>query len=60
MFFGAFWYKNGSLHVLSDLTKREKAMLIPLVMLTILLGILPNILFNITGPTVEAWLGGLK
>lgn len=60
MFFGAFWYKNGSLHVLSDLTKRETAMLIPLVVLTILLGLLPGILFDMTGPTVEAWLDGLR
>jgi NADH-quinone oxidoreductase subunit M len=60
MFFGTFWYKNGDSHVLTDLTRREAAMLIPLAFLAILLGILPGILFDMTGPTVEAWLEGLK
>src|SRR5215217_6395961 len=39
MFFGSFWYKNGSENVLTDLTTRETWLLIPLVVLTILLGI---------------------
>ncbi|TLV00326.1 complex I subunit 4 family protein [Dyadobacter luticola] len=60
MFFGAFWYKNHQSQVLTDLTIREKGMLFPLVLLTILLGILPGILFNISGPTVQGWLEGLR
>jgi NADH-quinone oxidoreductase subunit M len=59
MFFGSFWYKNGGEHVLTDLTTRETWLLIPLVILTILLGILPGTLFDMTGPTVQVWLKGL-
>lgn len=60
MFFGKFWYKTKNSHVLTDLTARETGLLVPLVFLTILLGILPGILFDMTGPTVQAWLEGLK
>jgi NADH-quinone oxidoreductase subunit M len=60
MFFGSFWYKNGNTHVLTDLTRRETVMLIPLVILTILIGILPGLLFDMSGPTVSAWLETLK
>lgn len=60
MFFGSFWYKNGTTHILTDLTRRETVMLIPLVFLTILIGILPGILFDMSGPTVSAWLETLK
>jgi len=65
MFFGSFWYKNdnashNTTHVLTDLTAREMGMLVPLAILTLLLGILPGILFDMTGPTVSAWLEGLK
>jgi NADH-quinone oxidoreductase subunit M len=60
MFFGAFWYKNNEPHenelMLTDLTKRETGMLVPLAMLSIALGILPGIVFDITGPTVQAWI----
>jgi NADH-quinone oxidoreductase subunit M len=56
MFFGSFWYQNGNTSVLTDLTAREKGLLLPLVLLTILIGILPGILFDMTGPTIEAWL----
>ncbi|KAA6440394.1 NADH-quinone oxidoreductase subunit M [Dyadobacter flavalbus] len=60
MFFGQFWYKNENSHVLTDLTVRETGLLLPLVFLTVLLGILPGILFDMTGPTVQAWLEGLR
>ena len=48
MFFGSFWYKNDSpghpsAHILTDLTKREIWLLVPLAILTLLLGILPGI-----------------
>ncbi|WP_031528830.1 complex I subunit 4 family protein [Dyadobacter crusticola] len=56
MFFGSFWYQNGNTSVLTDLTAREKGLLLPLVVLTILIGILPGIVFDMTGPTIEAWL----
>ncbi len=52
--------KNGTTQVLTDLTRREKLMLVPLVILTILIGILPGLLFDLSGPTVEAWLERLK
>ncbi|GGC05622.1 complex I subunit 4 family protein [Dyadobacter sediminis] len=60
MFFGQFWYKNENSHILTDLTAREIGLLLPLVFLTVLLGILPGILFDMTGPTVQAWLEGLR
>ena len=65
MFFGSFWYKNdnpahSTTHSLTDLTAREIGLLVPLAILTVLLGILPGILFDITGPTVSAWLEGLR
>ncbi|KQS32885.1 NuoM family protein [Dyadobacter sp. Leaf189] len=56
MFFGSFWYQNGNNSVLTDLTAREKGLLLPLVVMTILIGILPGIVFDMTGPTIEAWL----
>ena len=60
MFFGSFWYKNitpatDKADSLTDLTARETWLLVPLAILTILLGILPGVLFDITGPTVQAW-----
>lgn len=57
MFFGSFWYKNDSKDiVITDLTRRETALLVPLAIISLLLGILPGVLFDITGPSVEAWL----
>ncbi|QRR02457.1 complex I subunit 4 family protein [Dyadobacter sandarakinus] len=60
MFFGSYWYRNETSHVLTDLTLREKALLVPLAVITVLIGILPGILFNMTGPAVQAWLEGLR
>ncbi|GGM74526.1 oxidoreductase [Dyadobacter beijingensis] len=60
MFFSTFWYKNATTQVLTDLTRREKFMLVPLVILTILVGILPGLLFDLSGATIEVWLEGLK
>lgn len=60
MFFSSFWYKNANTQVLTDLTRREKLMLVPLVILTILIGILPGLLFDLSGPTIEGWLERLK
>lgn len=60
MFFSAFWYKNATTQVLSDLSRRETLMLVPLMILTILIGILPGLLFDISGPAIEAWFERLK
>ena len=61
MFFGSFWYKNDNYsNTLTDLTARETWLLVPLAILTLLLGILPGLLFDITGPTVQAWIEGLR
>ena len=60
MFFGTFWYKMDSSIVLPDLTTRETALLVPLAILSVLLGILPGLLFDITGPTVQAFLERLQ
>jgi len=60
MFFGTFWYKTDSSIVLADLTTRETALLVPLAILSVLLGILPGLLFDITGPTVQAFLERLQ
>ncbi|HEV7351339.1 NADH-quinone oxidoreductase subunit M [Telluribacter sp.] len=60
MYFGPLWYRHDQqLSLLSDLTKREIGLLLPLALLAFLLGILPGLLFDISGPTVEAWLENL-
>lgn len=56
MFFGTFWYKKDSGIVLTDLTPRETALLVPLAIMAVVLGLLPGLLFDMTGPTVQAWL----
>lgn len=57
MYFGSFWYKNADAsHTLSDLTAREIGLLVPLAILAALLGILPGMVFDLTGPTVQGWL----
>jgi NADH-quinone oxidoreductase subunit M len=53
MFFGPFWIRkseNGIL--LTDLTIREKLMLIPLAALSLALGILPSLVFDLTDTSV--------
>ncbi|MFN4144371.1 MAG: NuoM family protein [Runella sp.] len=57
MFFGKLWLKNpNDLSQLTDLDPREKLMLIPLALATLLLGIFPNFLFDKTNQAVEALL----
>ncbi|MVM29543.1 NADH-quinone oxidoreductase subunit M [Spirosoma sp. HMF4905] len=61
MFFGSTWVRPfepqaGSTSVLSDLNAREKLMLIPLGLMALLLGIFPNLIFNLTSTTVAQWL----
>jgi len=61
MFFGSFWYQNGSdTTSLTDLSTREIGLLTSLAILALLLGILPNLLFSISSPTIQNWFGLLK
>lgn len=61
MFFGNFWYRNNNnVALLTDLTARESILLITLAVLTLLVGLLPNLLFSITGPTVQGWFAGFS
>jgi NADH-quinone oxidoreductase subunit M len=43
-----------SLKSISDMTKRERAIFAPLVVMTLLLGVYPSLVTDITGPAVEA------
>ncbi|HKK86799.1 MAG TPA: NADH-quinone oxidoreductase subunit M, partial [Roseovarius sp.] len=43
-----------SLKSISDMTKRERAIFAPLVVMTLLLGVYPSLVTDITGPSVEA------
>ena len=61
MFFGPVWIRpfetqTGLTSTLTDLTTREKLMLIPLGILALLLGLFPNLIFNLTNATVAQWL----
>lgn len=61
MFFGSTWVRPfeaqaGSMSILADLTIHEKVMLIPLGVLALLLGLFPNLIFNLTSATVGQWL----
>ncbi|WP_080059029.1 complex I subunit 4 family protein [Spirosoma aerolatum] len=56
MFFGPYWSRYEATTVLTDLSAREKLMLIPLAVLALLLGLFPNLIFNLTNATVGQWL----
>lgn len=56
MFFGSFWSRHDAQSVLTDLTPREKLLLVPLGILALVLGLFPNLVFNLTGATVGQWL----
>jgi NADH-quinone oxidoreductase subunit M len=61
MFFGPLWVRpfesgTGLTATLTDLTAREKLMLIPLGVLALLLGLFPNLIFDLTNATVAQWL----
>ncbi len=49
-----------SLKAITDMTAREKWIFAPLVVMTILLGVYPDLVLDITGPSVEALLEGYK
>ncbi len=61
MFFGPAWIRPASTRhdaaiSLTDLTRREKLLLIPLAISTLVLGLFPNLIFDLTGATVGQWL----
>jgi NADH-quinone oxidoreductase subunit M len=61
MFFGGFWYHRAEASpLLIDLDRRETFLLATLAVLTLLLGILPNLLFNISSPAVQFWFDNLE
>lgn len=55
MFFGKFHVKPGINSNLSDVDLREKIMLLPLLLITIALGIFPQLLLNFINPFAEAF-----
>ncbi|GAB3248156.1 NADH-quinone oxidoreductase subunit M [Larkinella harenae] len=56
MFFGPLWLRTQSVDTLTDLDARERLMLIPLAALALILGLFPNLLFNLTNATVADWI----
>ncbi|GAB3913434.1 NADH-quinone oxidoreductase subunit M [Larkinella knui] len=56
MFFGPLWSRTETAGQLTDLDARERLMLIPLAALALLLGLFPNVLFNLTNSTVAQWI----
>jgi NADH-quinone oxidoreductase subunit M len=55
MFFGKFHVKPGINSDLADVDLREKIMLIPLLFITVALGIFPQVLLNFINPFAEAF-----
>ncbi|MBP6386865.1 MAG: NADH-quinone oxidoreductase subunit M [Pseudarcicella sp.] len=55
MFLGKPWVRNQEI-ILQDLNVREKTMLIPLFVLTLILGIFPSLLFDVITPAVIEYL----
>ncbi|HLL97020.1 MAG TPA: NADH-quinone oxidoreductase subunit M [Spirosoma sp.] len=61
MFYGQYWSRHEvalstDTSVLTDLTTREKLLLIPLGMLSLALGLFPNLIFNLTSASVAQWM----
>ncbi|ADB40886.1 complex I subunit 4 family protein [Spirosoma linguale] len=61
MFFGSPWVgafasESSNEFVIADLTLRERLMLIPLGAMALVLGLFPNLVFNLTNATVTQWL----
>jgi len=56
MFFGPLWVQPEAEGLLNDLDGREKLMLIPLAALALLMGLFPNVIFNLANATVAEWL----
>ena len=49
-----------SLRTIKDMDGRERAMMAPLVVMTLLLGIYPALVLDIIGPSVEALVGNYE
>src|SRR6056297_2195397 len=49
-----------SLRTITDMTKRERAIFAPLVVMTLLLGVYPRLVTDITGPSVEALISNVE
>jgi NADH-quinone oxidoreductase subunit M len=49
-----------SLRSITDLTRREKAIFAPLVVMTILLGVYPSLVIDVIGPSVSALVDGYQ
>ncbi|GAB3576770.1 NADH-quinone oxidoreductase subunit M [Spirosoma luteolum] len=61
MFFGRFWSRHepaspDAPSPLTDLTPRERLLLIPLGVLSVVLGLFPNLIFDLSSATVGQWL----
>lgn len=60
MFMGKFWYHKDSKIILEDLNARELGLLTVLALLTLAIGLYPNLIFSLSETTVNHWLNGLK
>jgi len=49
-----------SLRTITDMTRRERAIFAPLVLMTLLLGVYPRLVTDITGPSVEALISNVE
>jgi len=49
-----------SLKSITDMTRRERAIFAPLVVMTLLLGVYPSLVTDIIGPSVEALIGNYE
>ncbi|WP_417727586.1 NADH-quinone oxidoreductase subunit M [Roseovarius sp.] len=49
-----------SLRTITDMNKRERAIFAPLVVMTLLLGVYPRLVTDITGPSVEALISNVE
>ncbi len=56
MFFGPYWSRHEATVKLTDLTDRERWLLIPLGALALLIGLFPNLIFNLSNAAVTQWL----
>ena len=49
-----------SLKSITDMTKRARAIFAPLVVMTLLLGVYPSLVTDVTGPAVESLIGNYE
>lgn len=56
MFFGPYWSRHEATALLTDLTIREKLLLVPLGIMAFILGLFPNLVFDLSSATVAQWL----